>query len=261
MLSVLLFTLSLLPAQDKITKKVIVTDTANDEKIVKIITTDNDTTMHVSFRQDGDEKELELSLSGKTDEEIKKMLADNGLDWKIFNLGPDRIHAGGASAWLGVHIQDLTDQLQQFFNVKGNRGVLVSEVVPDSPAEQAGLEAGDVITAVDGEPIEDTATLRKLIRAHKPETEVTITYVHNKKEKTKQVTLGKSAEPAFLSWSKGDFDHQMLLPGDHKFEKFMFIKPDMDMLPGLNDPDEMKKEIEELRQELEKLKEEMEKLK
>ncbi len=66
---------------------------------------------------------------------------------------------GSARARLGVNVQELTDQLADYFDV--DDGVLVSRVDEDSVAADAGLQAGDVITAVDGRAVGDAGTLRR----------------------------------------------------------------------------------------------------
>src|SRR5690606_1553846 len=61
---------------------------------------------------------------------------------------------------LGVAIQDLTPGLAQAFELDAREGVVVTEVAPDSAAAEAGLEAGDVITAVNGERVRSASELR-----------------------------------------------------------------------------------------------------
>src|SRR5207247_11082081 len=51
--------------------------------------------------------------------------------------------------WLGVQIQQLTPELAREFGVKDAQGVLVSDIVPDSPAAKAGIHRGDVLTELD----------------------------------------------------------------------------------------------------------------
>jgi serine protease Do len=67
-----------------------------------------------------------------------------------------------SGARLGVSVQPLTPQLAEYFRVES--GVLIFSVDADSPAAKAGLRAGDVVTAVDGKPVEDAATIRRAVR-------------------------------------------------------------------------------------------------
>jgi serine protease Do len=60
---------------------------------------------------------------------------------------------------LGVRVQDLSEELAGYFGVKS--GVLVAGVEPDAPAAKAGVKAGDVITAVNGQTIADPSELRR----------------------------------------------------------------------------------------------------
>jgi serine protease DegQ len=64
---------------------------------------------------------------------------------------------------LGVTIQDLTPDLAEALRLPGNLGAVVASVERNSPAEQAGLKPGDVVTAVNGRPIYDSADLRNAI--------------------------------------------------------------------------------------------------
>jgi membrane-associated protease RseP (regulator of RpoE activity) len=70
---------------------------------------------------------------------------------------------------LGIATQDAT----------GTAGAQIVNVATGSPADQAGLKAGDVITAVDGTPVTSSAQLAQRIRAHQPGDQVTITYTRN----------------------------------------------------------------------------------
>ena len=64
---------------------------------------------------------------------------------------------------LGVVVQDLTPELAEAFGLDISRGAVISEVVPDSSANKAGLERGDVVTAVNGAPIKGAAHLRNRV--------------------------------------------------------------------------------------------------
>jgi len=72
------------------------------------------------------------------------------------------VTAGAVSrGWLGVYIQDLTPSMARQFGVDVGDGVLVADTIPDSPAETAGIESGDIITHIGEMPV---ATTDKLIR-------------------------------------------------------------------------------------------------
>src|SRR5579863_2287237 len=66
---------------------------------------------------------------------------------------------------LGIETDDLTSQLANYFGVKGGKGVLVREVNAGSPAEKAGLKAGDCIVAVDGKEVASVGELRDALRS------------------------------------------------------------------------------------------------
>lgn len=75
----------------------------------------------------------------------------------------------GQDAWLGVFTQPLTDDLAAYWNLPRNGGVVVSTVIPGSPADRAGLRMGDVIVAFNGNPIrakqdQDVIGFTKLVR-------------------------------------------------------------------------------------------------
>ncbi|MBZ0112182.1 MAG: PDZ domain-containing protein, partial [Thermoanaerobaculia bacterium] len=69
----------------------------------------------------------------------------------------------GERGYLGVHVLEISDELRSHWGLAGDRGVLVSRVVADSPASRAGLEVGDVLLAVDGSPVESSWDLKRLI--------------------------------------------------------------------------------------------------
>ncbi|MDX1385551.1 MAG: PDZ domain-containing protein, partial [Thermoanaerobaculia bacterium] len=69
--------------------------------------------------------------------------------------------------YLGVELTRLTPELRRHFGVPEDQGVMVSRVAEDSPAAAAGLEVGDVVTAVDGEAIAHPRDLVHAIRPHR----------------------------------------------------------------------------------------------
>ena len=65
--------------------------------------------------------------------------------------------------WLGVSIQELTPELASQFGVSDTKGVLVSDVMDDSPAKKAGFERADVIVEYDGKPMDSPTHLRNAV--------------------------------------------------------------------------------------------------
>jgi len=100
--------------------------------------------------------------------------------------------------FLGVRLMPLSKGLGQYFEV-GN-GALVAEVVPDTPAEQAGLEAGDVILRIDSKEIRCPADVGNEVRQHKRGDTVTLTVAREGRTLTLRATLDeKEAEAIFFS--------------------------------------------------------------
>ncbi len=73
-----------------------------------------------------------------------------------------RMHVAGG--FLGVQLAELTPELRQHFGVDENAGVMISKVVEDSPAARAGLLVGDIVSAVDSEPVGSGNALGQAIR-------------------------------------------------------------------------------------------------
>ncbi len=86
--------------------------------------------------------------------------------------------------FLGVTIQDLTPDLAESFKLKDAKGVIVPDVSPDSAAAKAGLKAGDIVIAFDGQPVEKAAEFQRRVAMKKPGSEVEITILRDGKKQT-----------------------------------------------------------------------------
>lgn len=93
--------------------------------------------------------------------------------------------------WLGVSTQELTLELAQAYGLEAPRGALVSEVRPAGPADQAGLEMGDIILALDDFAIVDSADLPPVIGASQPGTEHVLTVLRDGKVVRLKVKVGE----------------------------------------------------------------------
>ena len=218
--ALLIFSVGIISADDKkvVVKKMII-NTDQDEKNIDVNVEVEDNIMTLTIVKNGDEdvfkvdiadekamKALEEELEGlDVDVNVLGFMKDGGHDEDVVIFGDshhsiDKHHFGHeGSGYLGVQIQDLTDQLRNYFKVKGDGGVLVTEVVEDSPADKAGLEAGDVITKVNETFISGSDELTQTIRSESPNTESVITVIRKGREKSLNATLGESEDTLSLS--------------------------------------------------------------
>jgi len=96
--------------------------------------------------------------------------------------------------YLGVYIQDLTPELAKSFGLKEAQGVLISDVIPDSPAEKGGLKKGDVILEYDGKQVGDRYQLTKMVGNTPVGKKVQISVLRKKEQKTLWVTIKEVSE-------------------------------------------------------------------
>jgi serine protease Do len=97
-----------------------------------------------------------------------------------------------ARPWLGVSVTTVTSTIQQYYNLSVDTGVLIVSVTSDSPADKAGLRAGDVITEMDNESISTTEELLSAIGAHQIGENVEIVYYHGNVQKVTNAKLEES---------------------------------------------------------------------
>jgi len=109
---------------------------------------------------------------------------------------------------LGVNIESLNPDYVEAFELSGRDGALIHSVTPGLPAERAGLRNGDVITAIDGEPVKDAVDLRLKVASYPPGTEVRISYRRDGEEANVRVELADAGDPRGFGAREG-----VLLPG------------------------------------------------
>jgi serine protease Do len=163
-------------------------DTFEDLTIYLERSTEVGQTVSLTILRDGDEKQIEVVLDARsttTDETGARH---------------------GDAAYLGIHGGTLTPAVAAAMNLKSDQsGVLITDIAQDSPADQAGLHGsyktavidgqlvpvgGDVITALDGHPVDSIETLLSLLGEHQPGDTIQLTILRDGQQQDIDVTLG-----------------------------------------------------------------------
>ena len=273
-----------------VVKKNIVKKVTDNEQGTKDINVEADVdgeTLKLTITVNGDINEFEVLLNNQEAlEALKKELEEMDLD---INLAQFMNHDGNGfdddhdfkrmmhwrgnengGGYLGVQIQGLEGQLAGYFGAKDG-GVLVTEVIENSPAEKAGLKAGDVIISVAGEDVEDSGELVEEIRGHTPETKVELKVLRKNRSRKIKVTLGEAPHSMDMDFGPGnnriffgdshgfdDEDVDVFFNMDHEnphkiMKKFRFHDED--------DIDELEDEMDKIREEMKRLRADVKKLK
>ncbi len=162
-----------------------------------------DQSVHVTVSRGGAEQEITATIGKRNNSNmVGDLLRGEPRIWKwegdpkTFKWeGPDRFPDNGGdmtfflgnSRRIGVSTMELTKQLADYFGIAGGKGVLVTSVTDDGPAAKAGVRAGDVITAIDGEAVDSPGDISRAIN-RKKDGDVTLTIIRNKSQQTIRVT-------------------------------------------------------------------------
>lgn len=148
----------------------------------------------------------------------------------------------------GLMVESLCPQLADFFKVPAGEGVLVRSVEKGSPADAAGLKAGDVIVRLNNETIHDMADWRRAMRVQA--SQISVTVVREKHEQTVVMHLPPPDSSKVLGQDWGDFEQQMQALGQEMEKLGPEIESSQEDLLAELQPSE--KELEQMRREIEK---------
>ncbi|MDO9281429.1 MAG: Do family serine endopeptidase [Methylotenera sp.] len=101
--------------------------------------------------------------------------------------------------WIGIEAQDITPELADSFRLSKVQGALVAGVLRGSPAERAGLRAGDILLAIEGKPVIDSGSMLNLIAALKPNQKATVQIARAGEIISVSILIGKRPKPAVVS--------------------------------------------------------------
>lgn len=147
--------------------------------------------------------------------------------------GSVAVLVGEGPSWLGVETDEVTSDIVKERKLPAERGVVVRNVTPDSPAAKAGLKENDVITEVNGQHVEGTAQFRRIIHEIPAGRTVPLGVWRDGRAQTVNVTLGKAEErhQEWMSTAPGAFAFSMpkvQIPEMPSFD----LDGDLTILPG-----------------------------
>ena len=130
--------------------------------------------------------------------------------------------------WLGITVQDITQEIADSLNLKEPRGALVGNVIPGEPAEKAGIKTGDIIIALDDRKIPDTHELLQIIAAIPVGRQVHVTVLRDGREQRLALTVGERKEAK-------DLVGQKVMPSDALGMTVQEITPELSTHFGLSE--------------------------
>ncbi len=220
-----------------------------------VLDTDVGDEIDVVVLRRGKEKTLVVEVGDKRDYDgnVVAIAPGVGSTYRLFNkqLRPH--------SYIGVGIQNLNDQLGEYFGVDDGAGVLITEIFEDSPAESSGLKAGDVVVEADGEDIYQVTDLTEIIDDKEERDELTLAILRRGDKKIISVEVGEDIY-GMNSFSVPNVDFN--IPSFHGLGSIHLLDDDADFYFDQKEyQEEMKnlqKEMEQLQKELQKIKEKLE---
>lgn len=180
--------------------------------------------------------------------------------FNILNAQTVKTSAGNSNTpftqgWLGIIAENMSTAMLIALGIE--HGVLISDVIENSPAAKAGIRTGDVVVEFDGKPVDDIDNLRKMVRA-RPGVVVEMVIVRQLKRQKMKVQIGKRSGVS----GKTEFKPQFPLREIYRslFEMFKKIEPQLQTGKKMYQQslDSIQMEIERLKKELEMLKRRLE---
>lgn len=216
--------------------------------------------------RDGDKKTLVVELDNRDDHDSYAKAYNNynkALQWfdkngpKSYSWQYQRDDSKYSDTYIGLSLQNLNSQFGEYFGVEDGRGALITEVLAESPAEKAGLKAGDVIIEIDGNKVEGPNDVQEAVQEADEGDEIEVAVLRDKAEKTFKLEVAEAPDNFYSTpnMMKPDFDNN-----------YLFIPRTKGLFRGNSDNDvfdaqDMQEWREGIEQELKELQEELKDLK
>ncbi len=234
----------------------------NDEKIRRT----DDLTEAVQDSKPGNKVKIKLVRDGK-EHEFTVILGT--LELKALKPVPFNFPGGkgekngftyfmGGGGYLGVNLYEMSKDLSEYFGVKENEGALILSVEKESPAQKAGLKAGDVIVKIDGKDISSPNDVIKIISKMEKGEKVDIDVIRHNKKMTVKAELDARQGFNFIKGFEGSMPEFMPMPGIPEDPQVPCVQFGM---PGMGDNHViiMKRDFQRTEEQMKKAQEQMEK--
>ncbi len=214
--------------------------------------------VHLKILHKGNEKDVVATIGPRDESNPTKVfiggMGHPGSITKSFVFD----HSSLQDTYIGVNLESLGDQLGEYFGVKDGKGALVTEVIQDSPAEKAGLKAGDVIVSIDGKDVEGPSDVRKAVGDKERGDKITLNLMRERKETDVAVQVEETPKDLYSapqSTPMPDVDN-FSVPSVPPM-KWLF-KGDFD--ENMPDMKDMQENIKQLQEQMEQLQKELQNL-
>lgn len=128
--------------------------------------------------------------------------------------GEIKIKKSGKGAYMGIYMEDLCKKAIEKNKYPKKTGVLITKIVEDSPAEEAGIKKNDIIFKLAGKEIGSTEELSKVVKQHEPGAEIDVVLYRKGKKKTIGITLGEQPYE-FYTFNADEFKDYAMELGRH----------------------------------------------
>jgi serine protease Do len=206
-----------------------------------------DHTVRLTVSRGGAEQEVSVTLAKRNEaqnffgsampNEIFKNLPNGSFQINpgLMEINPGQdglVYAFGGNRHIGISTQALTKQLADYFGVKDG-GLLVTSVSENTPAAKAGLKAGDVITAVDGEKVESSGDIARAINK-KEDGDITLTIIRDRSTQTIKVTPEKTQGSLMRTGRLSQAEMRDAIKRGAAEGRIMIPQVDLPAIPAMN---------------------------
>jgi membrane-associated protease RseP (regulator of RpoE activity) len=171
-----------------------------------------------SVIHDGKDKKVKIKL--------EEYARDSDRDISVFSVVPGRGFSFGfdSQPYLGVYLQELNKDLAAYFKVDAEKGVLITEVEEDSPAEEAGLKPGDILANIDGEEVDSPEEVMDILRDYDEGEKIEVTVIRSGEQRNFSVELGESdSDYSFRHFYRSPGRFKIVVPDHERFYRLHYM--------------------------------------